>query len=189
MNKVYFIIAGGVSFGKINQAEFKSVAEKFNTIAINYTAEYLPWVDEVFTLDTANIKKRYDKLNKSIKRVACIPDDNKNPLPDNFKIIRRLKRDSRDKNGIMTGNSAVGAYEYAIKEGATHIFIFGVDMNEETNGQHWYGGEVVGLHYQALKYWNDCNKIENTYMVNPDSAVNHFKKITWQEAKALCDKL
>ena len=177
------VIAGGVSVRGINTNALNR--HDLVTVAVNSSAEYLPWVDYAFTIDCLNLRDRFDRiqLDKG-KKVVALKPGLIHPLPKDTEFIPRLKWQERmSDKGIRTGNSAIGAYEFAIKSGARRVFLFGCDCNNW--GHHWYDNINLEPHSdlkdETLNRWNSLQDVVETYNVSPTSAITRFPKINFQE--------
>lgn len=186
----FAVIAGGPSVRKSEVEQLRHY--QITTIAVNKAANNLPWVDYAFTLDCWNLAHRFNsfKLEHGKKIVALKPGF-KHKLPDETEFVPRIPwQDTMDPLAIRTGNSAIGAYELAMKLGADRIFLFGCDCAEF--GKHWYPNDIwknkpssLEIFSQTLPLWNKLMPVVETFNVSMISQIERFPKITFEECLCL----
>lgn len=182
------IVAGGPSARNIPLVMLKEVDAI--VIAVNNAGEKLPWADFSFTADRTNIVKRIFSLDKfQGKVVVATPElHSLKQLPESTVFVRRsLWREFVSSEYIRGGNSGLAAYEFAVKNKASRIFLIGCDC---ADWQHrWYddpdkpqGGHNNSMKAATISRWNNWPETAPaTYNLSLISKITRFPKITWEQ--------
>lgn len=182
------IIAGGESARGLDFDRLRGLCP---VIAVNGAAGAIRWADFAFTADSTNLETRFALPWFSAlpwysgRKVAAI-----DRVIDGVDIIfiRRTNPSSEaPADMIRGGNSGLAAYEWAVKNGARRVFLFGCDCVNWSS--HWHdppgveeGGRMNYLKGMTLRRWNSWPDPPETYNVSPISLIERFPKISFDDA-------
>lgn len=181
---------------------FMESIHKKHVIGINVAYMIGDWVDMVFFGDSSFFDQHKNNLyNFPNLKVSCAPQTAK------FPWVKTVNKDPSHPFGISTNpstvswnkNSGGSAISVAVHMGAKRIFLLGFDMKLIDNKQHFHSqynrsGEPKNItrlpfqrHLQGFPaIAADAKKMGVEIInVNPDSAINDFRKVDLQEALKL----
>lgn len=195
------IIGGGLS---LRGVDFFRMKRDGFIIAINDAWRGFERPNIVFTIDTVNLRKRFDDCRYKV--VIAAPDDygkpdakhlcdQKEPNPRWHYMERRLEPGLAKQNyAIHSGeNSAYGALNFAYHMQPEAIYLFGIDMVDM--GSYWHdhcdlrpqNGEVCRRVPDNFKTTLEqlARAGIKVYNCSPISAITCFEKITPQDGIGL----
>ena len=173
----------------------KKIHDK-NVIGINSAFRIGNWIDILFFGDI----DFYNKFESELLQFKNMKVTCRNELKDN-EYVYALKKDktvygiSNDPETVCWNfNSGASAISLAANAGAKRIFLLGFDMKKEENNLHWwhtyYFNHEGKVHNPTFeKHLNGFEQIAKDaekrnieiINVNPDSAIEQFKKVNLDE--------
>lgn len=170
-------------------------------IAVNGAVKYVPFADIVFTLDTVDLRSRFDLPDFKGQKIAAVPSDyglkssryecDREPAREDVMYIERVPFSIFGSGKIMAGCSGFGALQLATQLGVKRVFLFGCDHSEQ--GKYFYDQSDSPKNQKqliqwenSLEHWQRYKKPDDVEVINCslNSRIKSFPKMGIPEAFA-----